>query len=133
VLTVALKVACRLAGPSAVLGATPMFFIPGCREVCLWLGAIDASRKTAERQLENGLSLFIYPVRHPDHVYCIQQTMLQCPSSANQGFLVPRAVLVFTRKFADCLLGLGNFGVLHRVAARKFSTQMRPRRTHGWS
>jgi hypothetical protein len=39
-----------------------MFFIPGCREVCLWLGAIDASRKTAERQLENGLSLFIYPV-----------------------------------------------------------------------
>ncbi len=41
-----------------------MFYIPGCREICLWLGAIDASRHIAEKQLENGLSLFVYPVRY---------------------------------------------------------------------
>ena len=46
----------------AVLGATPMFLIPGCREICLWLGAIDASKSVAEKQLSDGLSLFVYPV-----------------------------------------------------------------------
>ncbi len=44
-----------------------MFYIPGCREICLWLGAIDASRHVAENQLENGRSLFVYPVRASHH------------------------------------------------------------------
>jgi len=44
-----------------VLGATPMFYVPFCREFCLWLGAIDASRKSAEKALKSGLSLMVYP------------------------------------------------------------------------
>lgn len=44
-----------------VLGATPMFWIPGGREMCLWMGAIDASKKTAVHCLKAGKSLIIYP------------------------------------------------------------------------
>jgi hypothetical protein len=44
-----------------VLGATPMFYVPGCREICLWMGAVDAGRRTAERVLRAGLSLVVYP------------------------------------------------------------------------
>lgn len=44
-----------------VLGATPMFYVPGCREICLWMGAVDAGRKTAERVLNSGLSISVYP------------------------------------------------------------------------
>jgi hypothetical protein len=35
-----------------VLGASPMFKLPGCREICLWMGAVDAGRRTAERVLK---------------------------------------------------------------------------------
>jgi len=44
-----------------VLGATPMFYAPGCRELCLWLSAVDARRSVAERLLSEGFSLQIYP------------------------------------------------------------------------
>jgi len=44
-----------------VLGATPMFWVPLCREMCLWLGGVDASRSTAENLLKSGCSLHIYP------------------------------------------------------------------------
>jgi|TARA_B110000977_G_scaffold169276_1_gene219119 hypothetical protein len=47
--------------PIRVLGATPMFFVPGCREICLWFGAVDAGRKTAEKVLRNGVSVVVYP------------------------------------------------------------------------
>ena len=44
------------------LGASPMFWVPGAREICLWMGAVDARKKTAERVLRTrDLSLFIYP------------------------------------------------------------------------
>ena len=59
-----------------VLGATPMFWvrvslctrcslqpalaqIPGSREICLWMGAIDANRRTAANVLKKGLSLMV--------------------------------------------------------------------------
>jgi len=42
------------------LGATPMFWIPGSRELCLWMGAVDANKKTAMRLL-NTFSLMVYP------------------------------------------------------------------------
>ena len=44
-----------------VLGASPMFYVPGCREICLWMGAVDAGRKTAERVLRSDLSVSVYP------------------------------------------------------------------------
>ncbi|OQR81982.1 diacylglycerol O-acyltransferase [Thraustotheca clavata] len=43
------------------LGATPMFFVPLGRELCLWLGAVDASRSTAQNVLDNKLSIIVYP------------------------------------------------------------------------
>jgi diacylglycerol O-acyltransferase 2, plant len=43
------------------LAARAMFNIPGCRELSLWLGGIDANRKTAKYALEHGKSLIIYP------------------------------------------------------------------------
>jgi hypothetical protein len=42
------------------LGATPMFWVPGSRELCLWMGAVDAAKKTAMRVLTK-FSLMIYP------------------------------------------------------------------------
>jgi hypothetical protein len=45
----------------AVLGATPIFWLPGIREISLWLGAVDASRHVAEKQLREGRSLIVYP------------------------------------------------------------------------
>lgn len=44
-----------------VLGASPMFFLPGCREICLWMGAVDAGRRTAARVLRENLSVAVYP------------------------------------------------------------------------
>lgn len=38
-----------------------MFWIPGSREICLWMGAIDARRSVAEKTLRNGMSLIVYP------------------------------------------------------------------------
>lgn len=43
------------------LGATAMFLVPLCREVCLWCGAVDASKKTAVSILQRGWSLLVYP------------------------------------------------------------------------
>ena len=43
------------------LGASVLFKIPFFRDLCLWLGLVDASRSTAEAVLERGGSLFIYP------------------------------------------------------------------------
>jgi len=44
-----------------VLGATPMFFVPFCRDICLWMRAVDASRKTTEYNLKKGMSVLVYP------------------------------------------------------------------------
>ena len=39
-----------------------MFWLPGAREICLWMGAVDAGKKTAQYILDKTrLSLFIYP------------------------------------------------------------------------
>jgi len=52
------------AGVAAVLGATPMFYFPGCREICLWMGAVDAGKATANRILDDpSLNIIVYPVR----------------------------------------------------------------------
>jgi hypothetical protein len=55
-----------------VLGASPMFWIPGCREVCLWLESINADKQVAVKALKTPipksqhnqsgkLSLMVYP------------------------------------------------------------------------
>lgn len=44
-----------------VLAATALFRLPCTRDLCLWMGAIDASRKSAEYALKKGLSLIVYP------------------------------------------------------------------------
>ncbi|CAF1239085.1 unnamed protein product, partial [Didymodactylos carnosus] len=55
-----------------LLAASPLFWIPGCREICLWTGCINATKTIAEKLLKtdveineynsNGkLSLVIYP------------------------------------------------------------------------
>ena len=46
-----------------VLGASPMFWVPGSREICLWMSAVDAAKKVAVRVIEKfGLHLMVYPV-----------------------------------------------------------------------
>lgn len=47
--------------PFRVLGASPMFRMPLCREICLWMGAVDAGRTTASRALDEGISVVVYP------------------------------------------------------------------------
>ena len=47
--------------PFRVLGASPMFRVPLCREICLWMGAVDAGRVTASRALNEGISVVVYP------------------------------------------------------------------------
>ena len=47
--------------PFRVLGASPMFRVPLCREICLWMGAVDAGRATASRALNEGISVVVYP------------------------------------------------------------------------
>lgn len=55
-----------------VLGASPMFYIPGCRELCLWMNAVNADKKVANKVVNSNtkrshdnvsgkLSLVIYP------------------------------------------------------------------------
>ena len=47
-----------------VLGASPMFWSPGSREICLWMGAVDAAKKVAVNCLKKyNLNLMVYPVR----------------------------------------------------------------------
>lgn len=43
------------------LGASPVFMWPGSREISLWLGAVDASRKVADKVLAGGHSVIVYP------------------------------------------------------------------------
>ncbi|KAF0700338.1 Aste57867_9151 [Aphanomyces stellatus] len=43
------------------LGATPMFYIPMAREICMWVAAVDASPTTAVRVLQQGMSVIVYP------------------------------------------------------------------------
>ena len=46
-----------------VLGASPMFWVPGSREICLWMSAVDAAKKVAVKIIEKfGLHLMVYPV-----------------------------------------------------------------------
>lgn len=44
-----------------VLGASPIFWWPGSREVSLALGAVDASNRVAAKVLKEGLSVIVYP------------------------------------------------------------------------
>lgn len=48
------------------LGASTMFFVPLGRELCLWLGGVDASRSTAEKVLKSGRSITVYPGGVPE-------------------------------------------------------------------
>jgi len=43
------------------LAASPMFYIPICREISLFCGAVDAGKNTALQILKKGWSLIIYP------------------------------------------------------------------------
>ena len=44
-----------------VLAASPLFWLPGCRDICLWMGAVDASKRNARRVLADGTTVFVYP------------------------------------------------------------------------
>ena len=43
------------------LGATPMFYWLFCRLFSMWMGAVDAGKKTATRVLKAGYSLMVFP------------------------------------------------------------------------
>lgn len=75
-----------------VLGATPMFWMPGARELSLWMGAVDASRASAERCIRKGHSLTVYPggcVVHGPIMAPVAPTSLTLPFS-------PRSKEIFT-------------------------------------
>ncbi len=44
-----------------MLAARVLFSVPGSRECCDWLGAVDAGRKTAERCMASGANVAVYP------------------------------------------------------------------------
>ena len=45
-----------------VLGASPMFLVPGSREICLWMSAVDAAKRVAVNIINKfGLHLMVYP------------------------------------------------------------------------
>ncbi|RMX68612.1 hypothetical protein KXD40_003464 [Peronospora effusa] len=48
------------------LGASTMFYVPLGRELCLWLGGVDASRSTADKVLNDGTSIVVYPGGVPE-------------------------------------------------------------------
>ncbi|POM69714.1 Diacylglycerol O-acyltransferase [Phytophthora palmivora] len=49
-----------------VLGASAMYYIPLGRDICLWLGGVDASRSTGEKVLKEGNSIIVYPGGVPE-------------------------------------------------------------------
>ncbi|KAG6579836.1 2-acylglycerol O-acyltransferase 2 [Phytophthora cinnamomi] len=49
-----------------VLGASAMFYVPLGREMCLWMGGVDASRSTGEELLKKGYIIVIYPGGVPE-------------------------------------------------------------------
>lgn len=51
----------NMADKVRTLAATSMFRIPIVREIGMWTGCVDASRKVAERQLEHGRSILVLP------------------------------------------------------------------------
>ncbi|KAG6954945.1 hypothetical protein JG688_00012124 [Phytophthora aleatoria] len=52
--------------PTRALGASTMFYVPLGRELCLWLGGVDASRSTADKVLNDGTSIVVYPGGVPE-------------------------------------------------------------------
>ena len=67
-----------------VLGASPMFWGPGSREICLWMSAVDAAKKVAVKIIEKfGLHLMVYPVsRHQRWQHALAFSLsLSSPSS----------------------------------------------------
>ncbi|KAJ8566178.1 hypothetical protein ON010_g6947 [Phytophthora cinnamomi] len=49
-----------------LLGASAMYYVPLGRELCLWMGGVDASRSTGEKVLEEGSSIIVYPGGVPE-------------------------------------------------------------------
>uniref|UniRef100_K3X4P8 Acyltransferase n=1 Tax=Globisporangium ultimum (strain ATCC 200006 / CBS 805.95 / DAOM BR144) TaxID=431595 RepID=K3X4P8_GLOUD len=48
------------------LGASSIFSVPLARELCLWLGAVDAGRSTADKVLKAKYSICVYPGGVPE-------------------------------------------------------------------
>ncbi|KAH9193324.1 hypothetical protein AeNC1_004699 [Aphanomyces euteiches] len=44
-----------------ILLSSPLFYLPGIRELCLWLAGVDASADVADSVLDNGMSVVLYP------------------------------------------------------------------------
>ncbi|ETM53411.1 hypothetical protein F442_03241 [Phytophthora nicotianae P10297] len=49
-----------------VLGASAMYYVPLGREMCLWMGGVDASRSTGEKVLNEKHSIIVYPGGVPE-------------------------------------------------------------------
>jgi hypothetical protein len=91
-----------------VLAATPLFRWPLCREMCLWLSAVDAGRKSAENVLRSGHSLALYPggsrevfttlADAPDTVFLRQRTGFVRLAMMHGAALVP--VYVYAERFS---------------------------------
>jgi hypothetical protein len=85
-----------------VLAASPMFKVPIVRELCLALGAVDASRRTATALLKAGLSMIVYPggsreifttdATAPDRVFLSERKGFISLALASGAALVPTYV-----------------------------------------
>ena len=69
-----------------------MFWVPGAREICLWMGAVDARKKTAKRVLndKSNLSLFIYPGGSKEIFLTDPKSDNSTPSRSNKQHSTPR-------------------------------------------
>lgn len=56
--------------PRRDLGASVIFLIPGLRELCLWLGVVDAGASTAHKVLSQGFSMQLYPGGIQEQLAC---------------------------------------------------------------
>lgn len=65
-----------------------MFYVPfGGREICLWLGAVDANRKTAERILtKHNFSEIVYPGGSQE-IFHVDPTSKETVLVARKGFI----------------------------------------------
>lgn len=78
--------------PRRDLGASVIFSVPLLRELCLWLGVVDAGARTAHKVLSSGHSMQLYPGG-------IQEQIMTNSSQSIAIAMPPRQKFLFAKSF----------------------------------